>query len=88
MPLPSLDSETKPESPLGLSSSSPAYIASRKKTIKWQRIRQHGSFAFMDVKIGTFAEMRKMHFYNRLLEQSVLSLSEGRLDWEEIAKGL
>ena len=42
----------------------------------------------MDVKIGTFTEIRKVHSYNRLLEQSVLSLAEGRLDWEELAIGL
>lgn len=42
----------------------------------------------MDVKIGTFAEVGKIHSYNMLLEQSVLSLSDGRLDWEELVKGL
>lgn len=42
----------------------------------------------MDVKIGTFTEIRKIHSYNRLLEQSVLSLAEGRLGWEEFTIGL
>lgn len=37
---------------------------------------------FMVVKIGTSTEIRKIHSCNRLLEQSVLSLAEGRLDWE------
>lgn len=44
MPLPSLDSETKPELP-GLTSSSPAYIASRKKIAALLNGREYVSMA-------------------------------------------